>query len=154
MMTSALQPASPIAADGAAMSRILHRAGVSKDSVVRVTGPAGTTAILWLYRHGYERAAYVHAHWVASMVEAEALLIPHTCGARELANTLQDGTCLREGGVLIVQTAPDASGHGGEDVAQVLAELGYGLEHRLSDKGRDICIARRRGAGAGFKKAA
>jgi hypothetical protein len=154
MTTSALQSASPLAADGAAMSRILHRAGLSKASVVGVTGPAGNTAIPWLYRHGYEQAAYVHAQWVTCMVGAEALLIPHTCGARELAKLLQDGSCLREGGVLIVQTAQDASGHAGDDVVGVLEQRGYTLDQRLCDRGRDVCIARRRGDDAGFKKAA
>jgi hypothetical protein len=152
MLTSVVQPGQPLAVDGAAMGRVLQRAGVAKDSVVRVTGPAGTAAILWLYRHGYERAAYVHSHWVAAMSEAEVLLVPHACGLAELADMLKDGDCLREGGLLIVQTTADRT-DGVDSLAHLLEPLGYRLEQRLCDKGRNVCVARRCSLG-GFKKAA
>src|SRR5579872_7515529 len=48
------QPSQPLAADGGALSRVLKHAHLSKESVLRVTGPAGTTAAIWLNRHGYE----------------------------------------------------------------------------------------------------
>jgi hypothetical protein len=148
--TRTLQPAQPLAADGAALGRVLQQAGLTKASVIRVTGPAGLTAGLWLCRHGYERAAYVHRNWVGTPGSADALLAPHACGAEELAELLQAGACLREGGVLIAQTASDRPGEG---LAALLAQLGYQLEHRLSDKGRDVFVARRCGA-PGFRKAA
>jgi hypothetical protein len=143
MASSSLQPAQPLAADGGALSRVLQQAGVSRDSVLRVTGAAGLTAIFWLCRHGYERAAYVHPDRVATMVPADALLIPQACGTRALAVLLQGGGCLREGGALIVQTLSEAQG--GDDLRAVLEPLGYQIERRLSDKGRGVCVARRRG---------
>jgi hypothetical protein len=152
MATFALQPAPPLAADGAALARVLQRAGLAKDSVIRVTGHAGPTAALWLSRHGYDRAAYVHAHWVATMESVDALLIPHACGALELADLLQGAKCMREGGALIVQTAPNGQAQGHDNGDGLLQALGYQVEHRLSERGRDVCIARRRGLG--FKKAA
>ena len=134
------------------MTRVLQRAGVAKDSNVRVTGPDGPTTVLWLCRHGYEDAAYVHAHWVATMGSADVLLIPHACGAQELADLLKGGACLREGGALIVQALPNGSGQGQDRIPDLLQPLGYQVEHRWSDKGRNVCIARR--GGVDFKKAA
>lgn len=142
-----------LAADGATLTRLLQRAGLSKESVIRVTGPAGMTAIMWLYRHGYERAAYVHANWVATMQTADALLVPHTCEAPELRDLLQSGSGLREGGVLIVQTSAEASVPGLDSVPAILEPLGYRVEYRLDERGRDVCVARRVGSD-GFKKAA
>jgi hypothetical protein len=153
MATYALPPAAPLAADGAVLSRVLQQAGVTKTSVIRVTGPVGATAVLWLFRNGYERAAYVHANWVATMVSVDALLIPHACGLQELADLLEGGDCLRDGCVLIVQTPSAPFAEGSDSVSAVLKPLGYQVEQRLSDKGRDIHIARRRGLG-GFRKAA
>ena len=153
MATLTLQPASPLAADGAALTRLLQRAGLNRKSVIRVTGPAGMTAIMWLYRRGYEPAAYVHANWVATMETADALIIPHTCEVQELADLLQGGSCLREGGVLIVQASAVASIEGVGSVSNLLEPLGYRVEHRLRERGRDVYVARRVGLD-GFKKAA
>ena len=88
------QSAQTLAADGGSLKRVLKQAGVTKDSVVRVTGPAGPAAATWLYRHGYEHAAYVPADWVAAKSSADVLLIPHACATEELADLLQSGDCL------------------------------------------------------------
>lgn len=152
MATIALQPTPPLAADGAALAHALHCAGVTKASAIRVTGPAGPTAVLWLYRHGYEHADYVHAHWVATMGSVDALLVPHACGAQELADLLQDAKWMREGAVVIVQTLANDSSPGHHSIPDLLEPLGYQIERCLSDKGRNVCIARL--GGMGFKKAA
>jgi hypothetical protein len=148
-----LQPAHTLAADGGSLKRVLKQAGVTKDSVVRVTGPAGPVAAIWLYRHGYEHAAYVHPNWVAAKASADALLIPHACATEELADLLQGGDCLREGGVLIVQVSFGRFAPGFDSVAAVLRPLGYQVESHICDHGREIYVARRPGWG-GFKKAA
>jgi len=153
MVTYTLQPSPPLAADGGALTQVLDRAGVTKDSVVRVTGPAGLIAVIWLCRHGYEHAAYVQPKRVATMMPADVLLVPHACPPQELAELLQGGGCLREGGLLIVQASTAQAVQGGDRVLALLESLGYRSEHHLSDKGRDIHIARRLGSG-GFKKAA
>jgi hypothetical protein len=147
------QPIQPLAADGPAMTRILQRARVGRDSVIRVTGPAGATAILWLSRHGYERAAYVHSHWVATVSPADALLIPQTCTAQDLAELLQGGDCVREGGVLIVQAPPARSALPGDSVPTLLQSRGYQVQDHVSERGRDVYIARRIGV-SGLKQAA
>lgn len=145
-------PAQPLAADSAALTRVLGRAGVTKQSLVRVTGSAGPTAMLWLSQHGYDRAAYVPASRVREMDPADALLIPHACPAEELADTLRSGACLREGGVLIVQTPAQRVVQGLDAIPAVLEPLGYAVEQQLREMGRTIQIARRRGFG--FKAAA
>lgn len=152
-MAYTVQPTQPLAADGAALGRVLQQAGVAKDAAVRVTGPAALTAVFWLYRHGYAKAAFVHATHVATMEAADALLIPHTCGTRELAAVLQGGGCLREGGVLIVQTPTELVPEGYDTIDGLLLRLGYLVERRVAEKGRHIYIARRQGFG-GFKQAA
>ena len=144
---SHLQPGHTLAADGRALNRVLRQAGLTKDSVLRVTGPAGPAAALWLNRHGYERAAYVHPHWVAAMASADALLVPHACGTEELADLLHDGDCVREGGVLIVQASSDRFTRGFDSLRALLQPLGYHLEKHLSDRGLDIYIARRSNQG-------
>ncbi|MDR3513272.1 MAG: hypothetical protein P4L73_16670 [Caulobacteraceae bacterium] len=153
LATRIVQSVQPLGADGPALARLLQQAGLGKSAVLRVTGPAGLTAALWLCRHGFEHAAYVHPNWVGTMRSADALVVPHACASEELGRLLQDGDCLREGGVLIVQTATDAPANGVDAVSLLLEALGYRLEHRLSDKGRAICVARRLGA-PGYSKAA
>jgi len=153
MSTQVLQPARPLAADDVALARVLKQAGVGKDDLIRVTGPAGLTAVLCLYRHGYERASYVHANWINATRGADALLIPHPCGTTELAAMIQGADCLREGGVLIVQLEADRSALAADSVPGLLRHVGYDVGSGLSEKGREVCIARRRSL-PGFRKAA
>lgn len=153
MADYSLQPAAPLAADGALLARILRQAGALKESVIRVTGPAGLAAVLALYRQGFEKAAYVHANWVSSTRTADVFLIPHPCGHQELDELLERGDCLRDGGVLIAQTAAELPDATLEAIVMLLEGRGYGVEQRLFDKGRAVFVARRSGFG-GFRKAA
>jgi hypothetical protein len=136
-----------LAADGRALARVLKQAGLTRDSVVRVTGSAGPAAALWLNRHGYDNAAYVHPNWVAANGAADALLIPQACGAEELVDLLHEGDCVRDGGVLILQAALDRFAKGYDSLHAVLRPLGYRIEKHITDRGLDIHIARRAGAG-------
>jgi hypothetical protein len=136
----------PLGADGPALHRVLKHAGVGRASVVRVTGPSGLTAVLWLCRHGWERAAYVHANWVGAAGSVDALVVPHACDGSELTALLQSGDCLREGGVLIAQTASANPDAGLEPLPTLLKSLGYQLERGFCGKRREILIARRCGA--------
>ncbi len=81
--------------------------------------------------------------WVAAKASADALLIPHACATEELADLLQGGDCLHEDGVLIVQVSSGRFAPGFDSVAAVLRPLGYQVDERISDRGRDIYIARR-----------
>lgn len=152
-MTSSLQPTLPIAADGHALRRALRRADIAHDSRVLVTGPAGPAALIWLYRHDYPYAAYVHANRIAAMpTPGDALLIPHACSADELARMLGDGGCVREGGALIVQ-APAIRAAELRTVPSVLKGNGFAVEAELPGRGHSVFVARRVGVD-GFKRAA
>jgi hypothetical protein len=153
MATFHIQPAQPLAADGAALTHVLTRAGVGKHSLVHVTGPSGPMAMLWLNRHGYRNALYVPVARIGAAGPADALLVPHCIEADELTRLLRGGECLRDGGVLIAQTAVERSATGGESIAAALAPLGLQVQCRLCDRGRNVYIARRVGVG-GFKQAA
>ncbi|HWA63591.1 MAG TPA: hypothetical protein VG939_19600 [Caulobacteraceae bacterium] len=141
MTVHAFQPAQPLGGDGAALGRVLDRARVARDSLVRVTGPAGLAAMIWLNRHGYIGAVYSHASIVGKCREpADVLLVPHACGPKELADMLATGECVRPDGLLIVQAS------GGDDLpggyAGVLEDRGFAIEHVVADRGRTVHVAR------------
>ena len=139
------QPLQPLASDGAALLRVLAAAGVEKDELIRVVGPSGPIAALWLGRHGYARAVFVRAAAGDQSRPSDALLIPHACTAEELEQLLGRGQAVRDGGAIIVQTRLGPNGEEAEEEAAVLRRLGYLAQRRMNDKGRPICIARRVG---------
>ncbi len=153
MSIHTFQPASPLAADGAALAQALRRAMVGKDSLIRVTGPAALTAVLWLARSGYQRAVLTAGSTVRSGEPADALLIPQPCSCEQLRAMLAHGDGLRAGGMLIVQIAKAQADGGPDDTAVALPALGFDVCGKLAEKGRTVLIARRAGSG-GVEKAA
>jgi hypothetical protein len=139
------QPSQPLAADGPALTRVLHAAGVEKRDLIRVVGPSGPIAALWLGRHGYDRAVFVRAAAGATARPADALLIAQACAAEELEALLAVAGDVSDSGSLIVQTRPGRLGEEFEAVAAALRRRGFHAQRRLNDKGRPICIARRVG---------
>ena len=99
------------------------------------------------------RAFFPDVLHIQPRAPADVLLIPHTCGTRELSDLIEDGACLREGGTLIVQSTSErfVQDYGG--LPALFQTLGYQVEQHLCDRGREIYIARRCGSG-GFRKAA
>jgi hypothetical protein len=145
MISYAVQPILPLASDGDAMARVLHHAGIEKDHQIWVTGPAGLAGLLWLDRHGYRGASYVQLDRLGAMRPADAVLIPHACAPREVADLLREATCLRESGALVVQVAGELSAETLGDIPLALEPLGFRVQRRLYEKGRTVCIARREG---------
>ncbi len=139
------QPLQPLAADGGALMRVLRAAGVEKDDLIRVIGPSGPLAALWLSQHGYDRAVFVRASAGERSRPADALLIAQPCAAEDVAPLLAAAGEVTEGGAVIVQTRPGRSGEEFEAVAALLRAQGFDAQRRLNDKGRPICIARRVG---------
>ena len=137
----------------AALVQLPQTAGVSKGDVVRVTGPNGLRAMYWLNRLGYRNAAYVHPRRVATMPPVDALLVPHPCSAQELDGLIHGGACVREGGVLIVQTTAAWAPEGGDTVTALLLRRDFRVEARLSQGGCHFCVARRQAFSA-FTKVA
>jgi len=143
MITHSHQPVTPIAADGDALRRALRRAEAPHEARLFVTGPAGLTALLWLYRHDYPGAVYVHSNRLVNWpTPADVVLIPHACRPDELAAILGDGRCVREGGALIVQ-APPGTSHDIVTVPSILADTGFEVEALLAGHGYSVYVARR-----------
>ncbi len=154
MRVAHVLPQPPLGGDSAALARTLRQAGVAKTSNIRVTGPAGMTAVLWLCGHGYEGASYVHPNWAGARGCADVLLIPHSCEPEELAALLAPGLGLRDGGVVIVQAAPNRGDPETDSVPMVLTAAGCRVQARIAEQGREIFVARLAGIGAGLKEAA
>jgi hypothetical protein len=145
MTTHLYQPLQPLAADGGALMRVLHAAGVEKDDLIRVVGASGPLAALWLNRHHYTRAVFVRVSAGERARPADALLVAQPCEADELRMLLSGAGAVSDDGALIVQTRAGRLGEEFEAVAALLRRQGFHAQRRLNDKGRPICIARRVG---------
>lgn len=143
MTTHLYQPFQPLASDGGALIRVLLAAGVEKTDLIRVVGPSGPIATLWLNAHGYDRAVFVRAPIAPRGLPADALLVAHPCGADELDSLVGPAEGVRDGGAVIVQARAGRQGEDLEAVAGWLRRSGFAAQRRLNDKGRSICIARR-----------
>lgn len=122
--------------------RTLDRAGLSRRSLIHVTGPASLPALLWLCRQGYERAQHVQPGAPACGLEpADALLIPHLSHAGDLTALLPAAARLRENGLLVVRAGPRPDD--ARTLAALAAPFGLDLRAHVSDKGHAVYIAHR-----------
>lgn len=124
------------------LSHLLEEAGVHKDSIIRVTGPHGLAALLWLCRHGYQQAGYLRADGFATMAEAQVLIVSGPLDPPALEALLDHGPRLCEGGLLIVQT-PDAALGDPEAPHRIFRRHGMVMVRRIHRHGRQLCLARR-----------
>jgi hypothetical protein len=121
------------------LAELLARLGVSKDSQIRVAGPDGLGALLWLCRRGYEHAAYVKRGAPCPGEPAQAVIAPHAISRDELERLLTE-TKLRPGGALVVQVeGVDREGA----LAALLGRFGYRIAARFDRGGRELIAARR-----------
>src|SRR5580704_11248300 len=68
----------PLSADSGGLVPCLDLAGVSRSDLILVAGPGALPAMLWLCRHGYERAMHLNPRSPRCAAEAaDALFIPH-----------------------------------------------------------------------------
>jgi hypothetical protein len=130
-------------ADDCSLTGIFSNAGITKSSVIRVTGPAGLPALLWFCRHGFEKVGYVRAGSRASD-DGDLLLITQTCGIELLDTILATGSHPRPGGILIAQTPDWAAGAASDPVHALLATRGYDVERCLHGRRKELHVARRR----------
>ena len=142
-MTHLYQPLQPLAADGAALMRVLHAAGVEKDDLIRAVGPSGPVAAIWLSRHGYNHAVFVRTSAGEHSRPADALLVAQPCTTEQLGPLMRLAGAAGEDDALIVQTRPGRLGDEAEAIAALLRGRGFQAQRRLNDKGRPIFIARR-----------
>jgi hypothetical protein len=133
------------------LADLLERVGVSKSSIIRVTGPSSFSALLWFCRHGYDQVGYVRPGEGCPHEEPDAIIVAHTCNELDLKRLLSVGRQVRADGVFIFQfrSAGDASPLGLE---WLLDQSGFTIDQRL-DRGRRALIVARRRAIA-FRKAA
>ncbi|MET0273452.1 MAG: hypothetical protein ABW360_10715, partial [Phenylobacterium sp.] len=125
------------------LKSLLDQAGIGKDSLIRVTGPSGLSALLWLCRRGYDRVGYVRPGQGCPHEEPDALLVAHTCDAACLGRLLATGPYVREGGVLIFRSPqPDRAGPGGDPIHRILERGGYAVERCLHGAHRELHVAR------------
>lgn len=124
------------------MAELFRRAGVDKTSVIRVTGRGGLATLLWLCRRGYEQVGYVR-HGPCPTDRCDLLLVLEGDDAGALAETLEQGPHLRNGGVLVVQTAETGAGEGADAVDQLLGRCGFRVEEPVHGRHRDLHFARR-----------
>lgn len=136
----------------ASLVDFLASAGVTRSSVIRVTGPSALSALLWLCRHGYDQVGYVRGDAGAPHEdEPDAIIVAHTCGELELKRLLTIARHVRPGGVFLfrLRTGPGASALG---LAWLLKQAGFTVAGRLDGERRALVIARREAFA--FKKAA
>jgi hypothetical protein len=125
---------------------LLETAQVKKSSLIRVTGPSGLSALLWLCRHGFERVGYVKASAGCPHEQADALIVAHTCDYDALKQLLSTGPHVREGGVLILRSPLPIKGAGvrSDPIHRLLEMNGYVVEQCLHGRHRELHVARRR----------
>jgi hypothetical protein len=123
---------------------LLERAHVTKSSLIRVTGPSGLSALLWLCRHGYERVGYLRPG-AGPHEQPDALIVAHTCDEASLRDLLEAGPHVREGGVLVfLSPLPRVLGFRADPIHRLLKGHGYAVEQCHHGHRRELHVARRR----------
>jgi len=133
---------SPGLSRGPDLVDLLEQSQVHKSSLIRVTGPSGLSALLWLCRQGYEQVGYLRPGH-GPHEQPDALIIAHTCDQLSLQRLLSTGPHVREGGVLIFQSPLPAQAEG-DLIHRCLARFGYAVERCLPGTRRELHVARRR----------
>lgn len=123
---------------------LLERSRISRSSVIRVTGPSGLSALLWLCRHGYEQVGYLKSG-PGPHEQPDALIVAHTCDEDFLRNLLATGPHVREGGILVFQSPlPRVLAFRSDPIHRLLRSHGYDIEECHHGQRRELHVARRR----------
>jgi hypothetical protein len=143
-------PQAPVGAHHGAgtLIALLVRAGITRSSVIRVTGPGALTTLIWLCRHGYEQVGYVRPGEGAPHEDADAIIVAHTCDVLELKQAMTVARQVRPGGAFLFLLRSDHSPVG---VDWLLETAGLQTDERVDAGRRTLVIARR---SLPFRKAA
>jgi hypothetical protein len=128
----------------ASLVSFLERAGVTRSSLIRVTGPSALPALLWLCRHGYDQVGYMRAgEGAPHEEEPDAIIVAHTCNELDLKRLLSVARLVRPDGAFIFQLrcAAEDSAPG---VEWLLERAGFAVERRLEGERRALVVARRK----------
>ena len=130
---------------GGDLVALLEQSHVHKSSLVRVTGPSGLSALLWLCRHGYDQVGYVRTGQGCPHEQPDAVIVAHTCDEASLRRLLSEGPHVREGGVLIFPShLPVGVADAGPDpIHDCLDRYGYAVERCVHGSRRELHVARR-----------
>lgn len=127
----------------AALSTLFDAVGVTRSSIIRVTGGGALVGLLWLRRHGYDHVGYGWAGSNAPRQEPDAVLVTHTCDEISLKRLLAVGRQVRPGGVFIFRHRLETEGCA-LGIEWLLDQAGFITERRLNGAHRVLVIARRR----------
>ena len=127
----------------AALTTLFDAVGVTRSSVIRVTGGGALVGLLWLRRHGYDRVGYGWAGNDAPRQEPDAILVTATCDEITLKRLLAVGRQVRPGGVFIFRHRLESEGEA-LGIEWLLDQAGFVTERRLNGAHRALVIARRR----------
>jgi hypothetical protein len=126
-----------------ALTMLLDSAGITRSSILRVTGRGALTALLWMRRNGYAHAGYGWAGADAPCHDADAILVAHTCDEITLKRLLAVGRQVRPGGVFIFRHRLRSEGEA-RGIEWLLEQAGFTTVRRLNGSRRALVIARRR----------
>ncbi len=122
---------------------LLERVGVTRSSVIRVSGASSLSALLWLCRHGFEQVGYVRAgEGCPNEADPDALIVAHTCNEIDLKDILTLSRQVRPGGALIFQLRLELDSSP-LSIDWLLEGAGFTTEERLDGERRALIIARR-----------
>ena len=131
--------------DGAPLEELLAAVGVSKSSVIRITGPSALGALLWFCRHDFDEVGYVRPGDGAPHESPDAIIVAHTCNDQELKSLLAVARQVKPGGVFLFRCrVPGQSTLMAVD--WLLQQAGFVTERQIIGHGRALVVARRRAA--------
>jgi hypothetical protein len=129
--------------DGAPLESLLAEVGVTKSSVIHITGQGALGALLWFCHHDFEHVGYVRPGDGSPHESPDAVIVAHTCNELELKRLLAMGRQVKPGGVFLfrrrvsVQSTPMA-------VDWLLEQAGFVTDRQIVSHGRALVVARRR----------
>ena len=131
--------------EGAPLETLLAEVGVTKSSVIRITGPSALGALLWFCRHDFDEVGYVRPGDGAPHESPDAIIVAHTCNELELKRLLAVGRQVKPGGVFLFRCrVPGQSTLLAID--WLLGQAGFEVDRRIVSHGRALVVARRRAA--------
>jgi hypothetical protein len=116
---------------------LLDSLGLSRSSVIRVTGAGGLSVLLWLCRHGFDEVGYVRSDLPCSREAVDGVLVAERCDTARVAELLARGPRLRPGGVLALRCERACAA----PIRRILASKGFEVQFGPGTSDHALCIA-------------
>jgi|GEM_PF-5947611 len=128
---------------GAPLENLLAAVGVTKTSIIRITGPSALGALLWFCHHNFEQVGYVRPGDGAPHESPDAVIVAHTCNELEFKRLLAVGRQVKPGGVFLFRCrVPGQSSL--LAIEWLLGQASFDVDRTLIRGGRALVVARRR----------